>query len=62
MNRTVKFDFTSLRPETVWSRKENQKQLKNPSTLDAGNREIIVKVCQLPLVMQPVKLSCYHQS
>ena len=31
------------RPETVWSRKEKNRSIWKPSTLDAGNRDIIVK-------------------
>lgn len=41
-------------PETVWSRKEKSETSEKASTLDAGNRDIIVKVCQHPLVMQQV--------
>ena len=56
MNEMVEFGFYKARPETVWSRKEKQKVSEKPSTLDAGNRDIIVKVYQHPLVMQQVKL------
>lgn len=56
MNETVKIWILQARPETVWSRKEKPKTTEKPSTLDAGNREIIVKGLPASLVMQPVRL------
>ena len=41
--RDGKIWILQARPETVWSRKEKPKTTEKPSTLDAGNREIIVK-------------------
>lgn len=55
--RNDKIWILQARPETVWSRKEKSETSEKASTLDAGNRDIIVKVCQHPLVMQQVKLT-----
>ena len=41
--RDGKIWILQARPETVWSRKEKPKTTEKPSTLDVGNREIIVK-------------------
>ena len=41
--RDGKIWILQARPETVWSRKEKPKTTEKPSTLDAGNRDIIVK-------------------
>ena len=41
--RDGKIWILQARPETVWSRKEKPEVSEKPSTLDAGNRDIIVK-------------------
>ena len=41
--RNDKIWILQARPETVWSRKEKSETSEKASTLDAGNRDIIVK-------------------
>ena len=55
--RNDKIWILQARPETVWSRKEKSETSGKASTLDAGNRDIIVKGLPASLVMQQVKLT-----
>ncbi|MFR6483029.1 MAG: hypothetical protein ACLUPK_08215 [Veillonella sp.] len=43
----TRFGSLQARPETVWSARKSKR--RKSQHMDAGNRDIIVKVCQHPL-------------